>query len=196
MRSRSNLAFTWIEALVSLSVIVVLISLALPALSTNYGKSGLGSALFNLKQLHLATQAMALDGITTTNAALQWPGDRKGIYSEWVETIVPAYLSTNDFCKLSSAPGKVVFVTKFPFRMSDGAVLVYAVGGNSSGETLFLSSANFTNTPTGGFPLDPKTKPYGDRGFVVFRKGGDGAVLMKQQVGNTNRIGSFVPLLR
>jgi type II secretory pathway pseudopilin PulG len=189
-------AFTWIEALVSLSVIAVLAVLVLPALTYRGCGGPMTSTLSNLKQLHLATQSMAIDGIAMSNSKLQWPGDREGTYSAWVDTIVPAYLSTSDFCKLSTAPGKNVPVGKLPARMSDGAVLVYAAREDSKGDAVFLSSANFTNTPEGGLPLDVKAKPFGDKGFVVFRIGGDGAILLEKQVGETNKIGSFVPLLR
>jgi len=38
--------------------------------------------------------------------------------------------------------------------------------------------------------------PFGNKGFVVFRKAGDGAILMPKQVGQTNVIGAFAPLCR
>ena len=33
------------------------------------------------------------------------------------------------------------------------------------------------------------SKPFGDKGFVVFRKSGDGAVYKNQQATNTNLLG-------
>jgi len=44
--------------------------------------------------------------------------------------------------------------------------------------------------------MDPSAKPFGNKGFVVFRKGGDGGVYLPKQVGQTNLIGAFVPLCR
>ena len=110
--------------------------------------------------------------------------------------VVPSYLSTNDFCKLLSAPGKVVPPGKIPYSTFDSGVLVYAVSTNSPDTAVFLTSANFTNTPHGGTPLDKKALPYGNKGFGVFRKGGDGAILPPRQVGKTNLIGTYVPLCR
>lgn len=95
-----------------------------------------------------------------------------------------------------SAPGKIQppVPDKMPAR-ENCALLAYAVRSNSPGTAVFLTSANFTNTPTEGLPLDRNAKPYGDDFFVVFRKEGDGAVLRRRQVGRTNIIGTFVPLL-
>jgi hypothetical protein len=80
--------------------------------------------------------------------------------------------------------------------MADTAVRVYAVTKDSPADAVLFTSANFTNTPTGGNTLDPSAKPYGKRGFVVFKKGGHGTNLLPKQVGKTNVIGSFVPLCR
>lgn len=196
MNPRKNAAFTWVEALVCLAVIGILAALALPAITAGPTKPGLMTqALSNMKQLHLATQQMALDGESSGDRALGWPGDTGGTFSSWVQNLVPGYLSTNDFCKLLSGPGVVVRPGKVPATMGECAVRVYAVGTNSPETAVFLTSANFTNSPEGGAPLEKSAKPYGDKGFVVFRKGGDGAILMKRQVGLTNLIGSFVPLL-
>jgi hypothetical protein len=50
---------------------------------------------------------------------------------------------------------------------------------------VFLTTANWTN----GQPLGQDAKPYGNKGFVVFRKGGDGAILLPKQYNSTNVIG-------
>lgn len=154
------------------------------------------STLSNMKQLHLATESMAQDGVATEDRALGWPGDTGGTYSHWAQQVVPAYWGTNDFCKLLSGPGVTVPAGKIPKAMSSCAVRVYAVSSNSPSSAVFLTTANFTNTPQGGEPLLESTMPYGSKGFVVFRKGGDGAILLTKQVGNTNLIGSYVPMLK
>ncbi len=151
--------------------------------------------LSNAKQLQLVTRQMEIDGVSTGDTALGWPGDTGGTFTNWAHQLVPAYLSTNDFCKLLSAPGVVVRLGKIPSKMGDGALIVYAVSTNSPDNTVFLTSRNFTNTPTGGLPLEERATPYGTKGFMVFRKGGDGAILQSRQVGKTNLIGSFVPPL-
>lgn len=196
-KGRRESAFTWTELLVIVAVVTVLFFLALPKLVTggNMVKGQMTQTLSNMRQLQLATQTMALDGETQKNPALGWPGDIGGTFTNWARQLVPAYLATNDFCKLSSAPG---------VRVPNGAIpggdrvafRVYAVDKSSSDATVFLTSANFTNTLSGGTPLDPKAKPYGDKGFVVFRRGGDGAILLKKQATNTNLIGDYAPLCR
>jgi type II secretory pathway pseudopilin PulG len=193
MRPRHDLAFTWIEVIVLLSVLVVLAVIARPAITMRCGPRGtMLESLSNMKQLHLATQSMALDGMTTGDTNLGWPGDTGGTFTNWANQVVPSYLGTNDFCKLLSAPGVSVPAGKIPKAMKDGAVLVYAVSSNSVDKAVFLTTANFTNTPAGGAPLLESAKPWGSKGFVVFRLGGDGAILLKNQTGQTNLIGAYV----
>ncbi len=195
MNPRRDSAFTWIEALVCLAVIGIVVALALPSVTAGPRKGGqVTQTLSNMRQLHLATMQMWIDGETIGDKTLGWPGDTGGTFSHWVRKMVPDYLSTNDLCKLLSAPGIVVKSEAMPVKMSDGAVLVYAVSTNSPDDAVFLTSANFTNTSGVSPPLEKTAKPYGDKAFVVFRKGGDGAVLMARQVGKTNVIGFYVPL--
>lgn len=196
MTSRRYAAFTWVELLVTLFIITVLVLLALPAITTTSHHRSPGTQTFsNMKQLHLATQSMALDGTTTENTNLAWPGSTGGTFATWAKNLVPSYLSSNDFCKLLSAPEFAVDPRKFPFR-NENAILVYGVTEDQDGSYTFLTTANFTNSPTGGNPLQADAKPYGNKGFLVFRKGGDGAILLPNQTRNTNLIGSYAPLLR
>ena len=78
----------------------------------------------------------------------------------------------------------------------ESAVLVYAVRNDSPAETVFLTSANVTNSENDGVVIRKSAKPFGDKGFVVFRKGGEGAVVLPKQFGMTNVIGHFVPLCK
>jgi len=146
-----------------------------------------------MKQLHIATETMVVDGVLKGNPNLNWPGDTGGTFTNWVAQLVPAYLSTIDLHKLLSGPGIVA-----PERptMSESAILVYAVSEESPSNTVFLTTANFTNTPTGGVPPERSAKPYSDKGFVVMRKGGEGAIFNTKQAGpaNAHLIGAFAPL--
>lgn len=190
-------AFTWTEALVALLIISVLTVLALPMIQRSLIR-GCGSVqvLSNMKQLHLATQQMALDATASSNSQIGWPGNTGGSFSNWMHQIVDGgYLNTNDLCKLLSGPGIVVPPDMVP-TTNTTAVLFYAVTEDSVGSAVFLTSANFTNTPAGGLPPLANAKPYGDKGIAVFRKAGDGAILMARQAGDTNLIGGFVPLCR
>ena len=139
---------------------------------------------------------MALDGMTTGDTNLGWPGDTGGTFSNWANRLTTEnYLTTNDFRKLMSASGVIPHSQGIP-PQKECALLVYAVSSNSPDAAVFLTSANFTNTTEGGQPLRKDAKPYGDKGFVVFRKGGDGAMLLPKQAGHTNLIGDYVPLLK
>lgn len=187
-------ALTLTEVLVCLAIVGVLLFLAIPPVSTGLSRGPMTQTFSNMKQLHVATVQMALDGETTDDHSRGWPGDTGGTFSHWARSLVTnGYLSTNELCKLLSAPGVVVKPGKIP-TMAEGAVLVYAVSKNSVKDSVFLTSANFTNTPSGALPPAKKAKTYGDKGFVVFRKGGDGTILVPRQAGQTNIIGSYVPL--
>lgn len=188
-------AFTWTELVVVVAVIAVLLFLAFPPRPRAWAKAQTIQTLSNMKQLHLATLTMARDGEIEKNPARGWPGDIGGTFTDWARQLVPSYLATNEFCKLVSAPGATVPPTAIPAKDRIG-LLVYAVDKSSPDAAVFLTSANFTNTPHGGTPLNPKAKPYGDKGFVVFRKGGDGAVLLRNQTTNAMLIGEYAPLCK
>ena len=198
MKRLGSSAFTLIELLVVISIIGLLAALALPAIGSALAKAQMTQTLSNARQLHMATQQMALDGSTTGDSSLGWPGDNEGgTWSAWATALVPTdgvggYLQQSDFAKLISAPGVVVPATDQPTAPSKSAVYVYKVTEQSPGNTVFISSANFDYGSGTGKALTETSKPYGTKGFVVFRKAGDGAVLQARQYNQTNLIGSGI----
>lgn len=197
MKKSPSAAFTLIELLVVISIIGILAALALPAITSALARGQMTQTLSNCKQLHLATTQMALDATTTGDTNLGWPGDTGSTWTSWANNLCTGgYLSTNDFKKLISAPG-VVPTGNDPASPGKSGVIAYAVAENSEGSTVFLSSANFTNTASGGSAPVATAKPYGNKGFVVFRKAGDGAILQARQTGGTytNVIGAFTNVI-
>lgn len=196
MRPHAESGITITEVLVAVVIAFFLVYLALPRGGCAPVSGQKTQTLSNAKQLYLATQQMALDGEAEGKTNLGWPGDTGGTFSSWVHQLLAGpYLTTNDFRKLMSAPGMIPPAGEI-LTKEQCALLAYAVSSNSSPETVFLTTANFTNTPAGGLPPEKSAKPYGDKGFVIFRRGGDGAILQPRQAGQTNIIGGSAPLLR
>lgn len=195
MNRRDCSALTWVEAIVALGIVCVLAAMIFPRIVMAHARSPASETLVRMRHLHLATQTMALDGATTGETNLNWPGNTGGTYSNWMTNLVPAYLSTNDLRMLMSAPQVSVPRSHLP-AMKETAFLVYAVRNEDSTNSVFLTTANFTNTPAGGMSLNSRTKPYGNRNFVVMRRGGNGDILQPKDAGNPARVGSFAPLCR
>ncbi|CAN5769855.1 hypothetical protein BH09VER1_BH09VER1_45910 [soil metagenome] len=185
------------EILVAIVITGIFLWLARPTIIVGPLPKGTQTQMLsNMKQLHLATQQMDLDANTTGDTNIGWPGDLGGSFERWATNLVGGnYLSTNDLCKLLSVPRHPTPPPVMPLT-NNNAVLVYAVTSSSSSNTVFLSSANFINSPTGGQPPRASSAPFGQKGFVVFNRGGDGAILPQRHAGNTNIIGEYAPLCK
>jgi len=187
-RKASAAAFTLIEMLVVISIIVVLASFAVPAVISGLTKGQMVGTLNNARQLYLAGQQMALDGTTNGDANLQWPGDYAAgtinTLQDYVTKLVQGdYLKGSDLPKILSAPGATCTATSTTNNNvttvtlgGTSALKVYPLSDKNASNTIFTTTANYTyNTAFGAQPPNP----YGDKGFVVIRKGGDGSVLKK-----------------
>ena len=181
-------AFTLLELLVVISIIAILASLALPAVNGALTKGQQTQTLSNMKQLHLVTQQMALDSSVSGDTNIGWPGDMPSpSWSTW---------ATNDFAKMVSAVGVTAPLNTTPAGLTPGtrsgrAIILYNVSETNDTTTVLFSTSNFTNNTSGGTAPSAAALPFGDKGFIVFRKGGDGAVLKSAQAGQTNIIGGF-----
>jgi prepilin-type N-terminal cleavage/methylation domain-containing protein len=180
---RSLQAFTLIELLVVISIIAILASLALPAINGALARGQMTQTVSNARQLYVSTFQMALDAQTTGDTNLGWPADVGGSWSAWAGNLVGGkYMTTNDFAKMLSAPG-VIRSTNTPIATANPSALsVYNIGESSPNSAAFITTANFTF----GQPLGETNKPFGNKGFVVLRKGGDGAVFQERQATNTS----------
>jgi prepilin-type N-terminal cleavage/methylation domain-containing protein len=194
MKIRSQSAFTLIEMLVVISIIAVLAAFAVPALTSALTKGQMTGTLNNGRQLYLAGQQMALDGSANSDPLLVWPGDDPatlGTQDLYMSRLVQNdYLKPGDVQKLLSAPGSPAAVTTgggggAPVTVAIGAgtsaFKIYLVTNSDASNVIFCVSKNYiydtalSATAGGGGP----NNPYGDKGFIAQRKGGDASVLRK-----------------
>jgi prepilin-type N-terminal cleavage/methylation domain-containing protein len=200
MTRKASAAFTLIEMLVVISIIVVLASFAVPAVISGITKGQLVGTINNVRQLYLAGQQMALDGSTNSDANLSWPGDyavAAGVTTlqDYCNKLVQNdYLKPADLPKILSAPGATCTMTSATDASGVTTVTlagksglkVYKVKDTDSGNTIFAVTANYTYN----MALNSATAPYGDKGFIVMHKGGDAVSLKKNNASQTNYSGS------
>ncbi|MCX7712533.1 MAG: prepilin-type N-terminal cleavage/methylation domain-containing protein [Chthoniobacterales bacterium] len=160
--SLQKTGFTLIELLVVISIIAILASLSLPAVTGAIAKAQMSQVLSNMKQLHLITQQMALEATSTGDSTIGWPGDIGG-KGAW-ETLVKEELGADVYKKLMSAPGK----------MNGDAINVLEVKSSHPADTIFLHTVNWSGGSLSG-------DPFGEKGAVIFQKGGSGVIVNKRQ---------------
>ena len=187
MKTRSQSAFTLIEMLVVISIIAVLAAFAVPALTSALTKGQMTGTMNNARQLYLAGQQMALDGAANSDPALTFPGDDPLILSvsDYMTRLVANdYLKPGDVQKLMNGPGTnatVTYAAGPPPTITMGAntipaLKIFKVKEAHSSNVVFLESNNYTyDTTLAGVT----TNPFGDKGFIVQRKGGDASILRK-----------------
>ncbi|MGZ4967290.1 MAG: type II secretion system protein [Chthoniobacterales bacterium] len=213
MRTKNSAAFTLVEMLVVISIIAVIAALAFPAISGAVVKSQMTQAVSNGRQIYLATFSMANDGATTGDARYGWPGDLavstdstiviKSV-SDFVQRLVDNdYLKAGDL-KVFSTAGVTPWTGSYTAPADatskgtltpafDGtknsAFKIYQVTDRSGGDTIFLATKNFTFSSNATTALNSAASPFGDKGFVIIHKGGDGAAFKKQQATSKTLLG-------
>ena len=206
MTKKTLAAFTLIEMLVVIAIIATIAAFALPAITGAMTRGQLTQAVSNARQIHLATFAMVTDGTQTGDSKYGWPGDLAASTDSNVQiTTVPQFvqrLVDNDYLK----PGdlKVFAVSGItpwngtytapssattPGTLSPSfsgttncAFKIYKITERDGGNALFMATRNFTYTSNSQTAISTAAgMPFGDKGFVVFHKGGDGTFYKKQQ---------------
>jgi len=190
MNKKNPSGFTLIELLVVIAIIAVLASFAVPAITSALTKGQLVGSMNNVRQYYLAGYQMALDGNTNADVNYNWPGDYNApavttlsAYSS--QLVTNQYLKVGDLSKLLSAPGAIVGatgavnaatgVTTVTLTGTTPGLKVYEIKDADSANAIFAVSANYTYNTA----LPATTSPFGDKGFVVMRKGGDAISLRK-----------------
>ena len=185
--NKTSSAFTLIELLVVIAIIAILAALAVPALTSALAKAQMSGTMNNARQLYLAQFQMSNDGAATGDASLGWPGDIAAAPTTlqlYCGILVDkGYLKLGDVTKLLSAPGANCTATMAggpPAVLTltgPSALKVFKVKDADPAITIFAESSNYVYDTA----ILPGAVPYGTKGFIVMRKGGDGAVYKDRQ---------------
>lgn len=188
MRNLRTLAFTLIELLVVISIIGILAALAIPAVAGALVKGQLTGTLNNARQLQLATFNVNLENEAAGQPGV-WPGTNGAVtFTLWRESLTNI-LSESDLRKMFSAP-RVSVTNVSAITMAQTAFNVYQVGNIEESGAIFVTTRNW-NAFTPAVAPTATSIPYGDKGVVVMRKGGDGQVFQQRFITNTNAVGTI-----
>jgi prepilin-type N-terminal cleavage/methylation domain-containing protein len=173
---RSLRGFTLIELLVVISIIAILASLAIPAISSALVRGQMTQTLNNARQLTIATQTMSMD-TTTAGGGTAWTvgsdGQMLTVDTFTQELMTNKYLTVSDLRKIFAAPGVIVPTTSSNFTAENIAFSIMETRESSPSDQPFLITKNWENGEL------TTNAPYGDKGFIVFRKGGDGGTFSR-----------------
>ncbi|HSH38076.1 MAG TPA: type II secretion system protein [Chthoniobacterales bacterium] len=189
MKQQNTAAFTLIELLVVISIIAILAALAVPALTNALTKGQLTGTMNNARQLYLAGFQMATDGAANSDPNYSWPGDGtppSSLADYCTKLVQNDYLKPGDLQKILNAPGAACTVAttagasggSSSVRLSGTSALkVYLVQDVNPSNTIFAATTNFVYNSA----LNAADVPYGDKGFVIIRKGGDAGTFKRNQ---------------
>jgi prepilin-type N-terminal cleavage/methylation domain-containing protein len=190
--NKPSSAFTLIELLVVIAIIAILAALAVPALTSALNKAQMTGTMNNAHQLYLAQFQMSNDATATGATNIGWPGDLAAQappaitdYQTYLNVLLAnGYVKPGDVIKLMNAPGgnfnpTIDYSTNQITAMGGGnaGIKIYTVKDADSINCIFAASHNYIYNTA----LLSTGVPYGQKGFIVVKKGGDAAVLRSGQ---------------
>ena len=182
--TKSSSAFTLVEFLVVIAIIAILAALLVPVLTSALSKAQMTGTMNNARQLYLAQFQMSNDGSATNDATSAWPGDLAAAPADLVAyaniLCGKGYLRAGDAIKMFNAPGASFTATVTNVNGADSlsgatgtaALKVWGVKDGDPATTVFCTTHNYVYDTA----LTNGTVPYGTKGFITVRKGGDASV--------------------
>jgi prepilin-type N-terminal cleavage/methylation domain-containing protein len=180
--------FTLVELLVTLAVIGILITIAVPSITTT-GRRGPGSTetLANARSLQQAIQMMTLDS-QQVGGGIEWTMGlaNKKVFTVPLSVVLDGltkdgYMTKEELRRVLTAPG--IGPGNNAPTAENIAFKIFEIKDESPSDQPLLCTRNVTP----GGSMDPDAKPYGNKGFVVFNKGGGGGIYKRSQdAANTN----------
>ena len=172
-------AFTLIELLVVISIIAILATLVTPAIQGGMLQGQLAQTLNNARQLQIATQMMSADTLQA-GSGIAWTSTNDGNGQEQAASVsdyftaltTNGYVTKNELKKLLTAPSKGPGTAE-P-SASNSCFTFFWVKESSPSDQPLMVTANW-----GAGGLNASTQPYGSKAFVVYNKGGGGAMSRK-----------------
>jgi prepilin-type N-terminal cleavage/methylation domain-containing protein len=177
-------AFTLIELLVVIAIIAILAALAVPALTSALSKAQQTGTMNNGRQLYLAQFQMSNDGAATGDTSSAWPGDLPVVpvsATAYLNVLTSkGYLKGADAIKLMNAPSAnytaAVTTTNgidtLAYTSGTPALKVWTVQDVDPATTIFCTTMNYVYDTA----LLATDVPYGTKGFITIKKGGDAAI--------------------
>jgi len=177
-------AFTLIELLVVIAIIAILAALAVPALTSALSKAQQTGTMNNARQLYLAQFQMSNDGSATGDTTSAWPGDLLSpptTITAYLNILCgKGYLKGADGIKLMNAPSANYTANVTTNNGIDSldtgagtpALKVWLNKDVDPATTIFATTHNYVYDVA----LNSSDVPYGTKGFVTIKKGGDAAI--------------------
>jgi prepilin-type N-terminal cleavage/methylation domain-containing protein len=193
-------AFTLIELLVVIAIIAILAALAVPALTSALKKAQMTGTMNNGRQLYLAQFQMSNDGSATGDASSAWPGDlptAPGDLVAYLNVLTgKGYLKGGDAIKLVNAPSASFTaqvstangVDSLGGATGTAALKVWMVKDVDPATSIFATTRNYVYNTA----LVSTDVPYGTKGFITIRKGGDASVFRVGQATSAGWSGGTV----